>query len=171
MQSYILRKFQKGPTSQLLVPTSTKWATIRHAAISQRGTVHCSVKLWSVGVLNNTWCMTALQISVLAGCSERVVYEVLQLHWVYYGQFTNHFTRESQQGSSSHPQQWRCWIHTHFVFKLIQHYIYLDELQEQNTTQLRCGRFQRLIRTNNCEVGPFWNFLKTYDCTNYCNAL
>jgi hypothetical protein len=115
--------------------------------------------------------MTALQISVLAGCSERVVYEVLQLHRVYYGQFTNHFTRESQQGSSSHPRQWRCWIHTHFVSKLIQHYIYLDELQEQNTTQLRCGRFQRLIRTNNCEVGPFWNFLKTYDCTNYCNAL
>ena len=42
--------------------------------------------------------MTALQISVLAGCSERVVYEVLQLHRVYYGQFTNHFTRESQLG-------------------------------------------------------------------------
>src|ERR1700722_7250747 len=41
------------------------------------------------------WCfeqhMTALQISVLAGCSERAVYKVLQLHWDY-GQVTNLFT-------------------------------------------------------------------------------
>src|SRR5712672_3447670 len=43
--------------------------------------------------------MTALQISVLVGCSERAVYKVLRLHRVYYGQVTNPF-KYSQQGSS-----------------------------------------------------------------------
>src|SRR6266436_5655697 len=43
------------------------------------------------------WClkqhMTALQISVLVGCTEQAVYKVLRLHRVYYGQVTNPFTR------------------------------------------------------------------------------
>jgi transposase len=70
--------------------------------------------------------MTALQISVLAGCSERAVYKVLRLHWDY-GQVTNLFTRSRgrprilDNGDVEN-------IHT-----LLQANpaLYLDELQEQ----------------------------------------
>ena len=76
------------------------------------------------------WCfkehMTALQISILAGCSERTVYEVLRLHRDY-GQVTNPFTcsrgrpRVLENGDIEY-------IH---VLLQANPALYLDELQEQ----------------------------------------
>ena len=72
--------------------------------------------------------MTALQISVLADCSERAVYKVLRL---YYGQVTNPFTRSRGRLHI---------LNVEYIHALLQanSALYLDELQEQNTTQLRC---------------------------------
>ena len=70
--------------------------------------------------------MTALQISILAGCSERTVYEVLRLHRDY-GQVTNPFTR-----SRGRPRVLENgdvdYIH---VLLQANPALYLDELQEQ----------------------------------------
>ena len=70
--------------------------------------------------------MTALQISILAGCSERTVYEVLQLHWDY-GQVTNPFTR-----SRGRPRVLENGD-VEYIYALLQANpaLYLDELQEQ----------------------------------------
>ena len=70
--------------------------------------------------------MTALQISILAGCSERTVYEVLRLHWDC-GQVTNPFTC-----SRGRP----CVLENgdvEYIYALLQANpaLYLDELQEQ----------------------------------------
>jgi hypothetical protein len=73
--------------------------------------------------------MTALQISVLVGCTE--VYKVLRLHRVYYGQVTNPFTRSRGRLHI---------LDVEYIHALLQANpaLYLDELQEQNMTQLRC---------------------------------
>ena len=70
--------------------------------------------------------MTALQISILAGCSERTVYEVLRLHRDY-GQVTNPFTR-----SRGRPRVLENGD-VEYIYALLQANpaLYLDELQEQ----------------------------------------
>ena len=47
-------------------------------------------------------------------------------------------------------------------------------VDNERGTRLWCDRLShvsRLIQTNNCGDGPFWNFFETYDCTFLCNAL
>ena len=70
--------------------------------------------------------MTALQISILAGCSERTVYKVLWLHRDY-GQVTNPFTRSRGQPRVLENGD------VEYIHALLQANpaLYLDELQEQ----------------------------------------
>src|SRR6202040_863239 len=70
--------------------------------------------------------MTAPQISVLAGCSERTVYEVLRLHRDY-GQVTNPFIRSRGRPRILENGD------IEYIHALLQANpaLYLDELQEQ----------------------------------------
>ena len=70
--------------------------------------------------------MTALQISILAGCSEQTVYKVLQLHWDY-GQVTNPFTCTRGQHRILENGD------IEYIHALLQANpaLYLDELEEQ----------------------------------------
>ena len=75
------------------------------------------------------WCfeqhMTALQISVLAGCSEQAVYKVLRLHRDY-SQVTNPFTHSRGRRILDNDN-------VEYIHALLQANpaLYLDELQEQ----------------------------------------
>ena len=70
--------------------------------------------------------MTTLQISILTGCSERTVYEVLRLHRDY-GQVTNPFTHSRGQSRVLENGD------VEYIYALLQAnpVLYLDELQEQ----------------------------------------
>jgi len=71
--------------------------------------------------------MTALQISILAGCSDRTVYEVLWLHRDY-GQVTYPFTRSRGRPHVLENGD------VEYIHALLQAnpVLYLDELQEQH---------------------------------------
>jgi transposase len=69
---------------------------------------------------------TAFEISKLAQCSERTVYNVLRLHREY-GQVTNPFTHRGRPRKALDP------IDIEYIYALLQANpaMYLDELQEQ----------------------------------------